>query len=478
MRISIKIALAITLLAAGVLAILGLDGLRRETRLIEAELQRDARVVGESLAASLRGSPPSAPRLAELNEALSVLGRTEPGVRVEFLDERQLSELASVGKLAEANRARLATGEPVETRGRGRVSCLVPLIWQGRLAGAVRVTESLEVRDRFVARALRSTVGTIVLIVLLSGALALLLGRVLVGARVDQLVLTTRRVAAGDLTARLPGGGRDELSTLMAEVNGMIEQLEAARDGELEEAERRLEAELQLRHAQRLAIIGQLAAGIAHELGTPLTVIVGRASLIRERPDEASARDAALVVEQAQRVAATVRQLLDFARREQPVRRPCDATELAQRVLHLFAPEAGARNLDLRLVRPLRPRWVQADPVQMEQVISNLVRNAIQASPDGTAIEVEVRAAEGGAERVAIAVVDHGPGVAPDLQSTMFDPFVTTKPAGTGTGLGLSVVQGIVRDHGGSVVHAPTPGGGATLTVELPAVPAGDRGGA
>jgi two-component system NtrC family sensor kinase len=244
-----------------------------------------------------------------------------------------------------------------------------------------------------------------------------------------------------------------------------------------EQEERRAAVE-QVRHGERLATVGKLAAGIAHELGTPLSIVAGHAQMIvaREVEGDRAIESAKSIDREATRMAKIVRQLLDFSRRKGPEAMDCDLSDIAKRCAKLFAPVAEKARVALSVVGAEDRSLVRGDAESIQQVVTNLVANAIDAMPAGGALKiqlcrvVEARAA-GGTSKVSLVrldVVDTGTGMPPEVVAHAFDPFFTTKPSGSGTGLGLSVVDGIVRDHGGWITLASHPGAGTTISVFLP----------
>jgi two-component system NtrC family sensor kinase len=232
----------------------------------------------------------------------------------------------------------------------------------------------------------------------------------------------------------------------------------------------------QLRHRDRLALAGQIAAGIAHELGTPLNVVSGRAQLILEKDAtrEEIERHVHSIREQAERVTATIRQLLDFVRRRGPDLGPTDLNELCRQVVELIQPFATKRQVRLEFTPADQACVVPVDYNQIQQAVSNLIMNAIQAMAEGGQVRVRVRNVVTHSEKdaqVAIEVEDTGTGIAPENVKRIFEPFFTTQKAGEGTGLGLSITEGIVRDHGGRIDVESDLGKGSRFTFYLPASP-------
>lgn len=244
------------------------------------------------------------------------------------------------------------------------------------------------------------------------------------------------------------------------------------------EQEERLRVQAQLRHAERLSTVGRLAAGVAHELGTPLNVAGSYAQLIETSTAEgAAATDGARIIrEQTESMTRIVRQLVDFARASKPQRAPQDVVDVVSAALSMLKPLAQKKKASLDFT-PGEPHVLPVDATQLQQVVTNLVVNALQAmSAKGHVAVAVTRGAStpppdvGGGARdcVLVTVKDDGPGIAPEVLPHVFEPFVTTKPVGEGTGLGLAVAWGIVKEHGGWLTAENAPEGGARFTVALP----------
>lgn len=233
----------------------------------------------------------------------------------------------------------------------------------------------------------------------------------------------------------------------------------------------------QLRQAERLSTVGRLASGIAHEIGTPLNVISGRAELIASGSlsKEDVIASANIVIGQAERVSVIIRQLLDFARRGGTRAECVNLAELAEETAKILRPLAGKLGVDI-VCSGERAR-ATVNPGEIQQVITNLVTNAIYALPDGGKVEILVSSRTESDPRdphalprthAVLSVRDHGVGIAPDVLPRIFEPFFTTRDVGVGTGLGLSVAYGIVQDHGGWMSVDTRLGEGTTVTLHLP----------
>ncbi len=342
--------------------------------------------------------------------------------------------------------------------------------------GGLEIAQSLEQLDNYISDSLRNQILGAVGAVGVAAVLALGLGVVFIGRPISRLAAKARRVGTGDLAGPLHLAQRDELGELANEINLMCERL-------AEERGAREAATAQLRHADRLTTVGKLASGIAHELGTPLNVVKGRARLVADgEVDGQEALDSArIIAEQADRMTALIRQLLDFARPRPLQTVQLDVTNLASRVCELVA--TIGRKANVALVKPApRELLVDADDGQLTQVLTNLVVNAIQANHAGGNVTLSTDRVELPAPPyvestatawTAISVSDDGSGMDDVTRERIFEPFFTTKDVGEGTGLGLSVSWGIVREHGGWIDVVSKPDTGATFTVYLPTAKGG-----
>lgn len=235
----------------------------------------------------------------------------------------------------------------------------------------------------------------------------------------------------------------------------------------------------ELRRADRLAMVGKLAAGIAHELGTPLSIVGGRARQIAAgtlTSDQVSPT-AKTIAEQADRMAAIIRQLLDFARRREPRLGRFDIRTLVRQAVGLLEPVASKKGVKLAAPGLEEAQVVEFDGSQMMQVMINVISNALHATPVGGSVTLSLTQASSAPEEtglearnyVGVVVKDTGSGIADEQRKRIFEPFFTTKDTGEGTGLGLSVAQGIVRDHRGWISVESELGKGSQFYIYLPA---------
>jgi signal transduction histidine kinase len=230
-------------------------------------------------------------------------------------------------------------------------------------------------------------------------------------------------------------------------------------------------AENRLVQAAKLAAVGEMAAGIAHELNNPLTSVTGFAELVMDDlPAESPSRpDLDLVIREARRARDVVRRLLDFARQSESARANASLNKVVEDVVALTHHLIHTNGVELTLELQEDLPWVFMDENQMKQVLLNLVHNALQAMPGGGQMAVRTAASQKvGRDGVIVSVRDNGVGIEPEDQARIFEPFFTTKADRGGTGLGLSVTYGIVSDHGGEIELISQPGMGSTFTVWLP----------
>ncbi len=366
-----------------------------------------------------------------------------------------------------------------DATGQRRLHTYRPIDVQAGRHGGLELTGSLAPLDAHARECVYATLLSIGSMALLGILVAWGAGVRWVVRPLRQLIDKTQRIGAGDLSGPLQLRGRDELDQLAQAMNEMCEQLVRQRERIRSETEQRLAAVEQLRHTDRLQTVGRLAAGIAHELGTPLNVVSGRAALIaggRLSPDEVD-QSALAIKHEADRMAGLIRQLLDFARRPAPQRIGVDLRDVVRQTCLFLEPLADKGRVRLQIETGTEPIWAQVDIRQVQQVLTNIVMNAVQAMPAGGEVSLrleETRAVPPGAEDrtereyAAVAVADRGCGIREEDLPRIFEPFFTTKQAGQGTGLGLSIAEGIVQEHGGWMAVSSRVGEGSCFTIYLP----------
>ncbi|MEO7328889.1 MAG: ATP-binding protein [Minicystis sp.] len=475
MRLVAKLTAALFLAIGAVFALHGYFSVQRERAIVDAYRQRGDHLVLEVLSTAVRESWRRAGSAAALQQIAAADTRPDGlALRWVWLD------LPSGDPQGPTVPIDPAGSEIVRVeQGAARAFFYAPVdVGEGR-AGALELAESIDDEEHFLQTSGRNAVLTALGLVAGGSALALALGAFFVGRPVRRIVDKMQRIGEGDLDAPLTLRGQDELTTVADAINRMCARLAEARVSLTAETEARIRALSQLRHADRLTTVGTLASGIAHELGTPLNVVGGRAKrILRGAPAEEVGQSAKIIVEQVDRMTAIIRQLLDFARRRGAQKTRADLATLARGVTSLLSPLAVKRSVTIRLEEPLLEARAEVDAGQIQQALTNLMMNGIQAMREGGELTVRLARARvtppaeiGGpeADYVALTVRDQGAGISVDHLSHVFEPFFTTKEVGEGTGLGLSVTWGIAREHEGWIDVQSDPGQGATFTLYLPA---------
>jgi signal transduction histidine kinase len=369
-------------------------------------------------------------------------------------------------------------GQAIAEAGSGRIRIDLPVVVGGVERGHLALSQSRDSLRGYAHRRIRQLTLLELGLLLATVVLSYGVGTRVFGARLERLVDQARRIGSGDLESRVDVPGGDEISLLGRQMNAMSEQLLQGRLA-VEQAEaERLEALAQLRHADRLASIGRLSSVVAHELGTPLNVVLARAKLIAERPGDANevVRNAEIVHAQAQRMTDAIRTTLGLARRGAVV--ACvDVCEVAREGLRLLEPLARRKDVRLSLLAEGPSAPVRAHRGEIQQVVTNLVSNALDAVQRAGKIEIEIATvpAPAGRHRAGpfqrLCVRDDGRGIRPPDVPRLFEAFYTTR-GDAGTGLGLWIVEGIVRDHGGWIDVESRVGQGTSFQVYLPAADA------
>lgn len=338
------------------------------------------------------------------------------------------------------------------------------------------------------------------LIAAVSVATAVLLGRQVYRPLRD-LEAAAKKISGGDLDHAVPVRHDDELGRVAAAFNHMGQALKASAAAERdlvqtletkvqERTQALLVKEAEAAQGQKLASVGLLASGIAHELNNPLTGVLTFTSLLRKKMPDGSpdAEDLDLVIRETKRCASIIRRLLDFAREKTPVKAFFDLNQVITETVRFVDRPATLQNITitLALAPALPPVWGDANLIK--QVVLNVLVNAQQAISAEGCIRVESRLSlvrpagkpeAAPVDCVEIVITDSGCGIPPAHLQRIFDPFFTSKEVGKGTGLGLSVSYGIVKSHGGDIAVDSTEGVGTTFRIVLPlASPFGDEAGA
>jgi two-component system NtrC family sensor kinase len=368
-----------------------------------------------------------------------------------------------------------------------------PVMRGGKPVGAVLARADLGAVIRLQQRALQAIVGFALLSIVALVVLVDLLAWPLVYKPIQQLRETIARVTAGDFSARAPVWRYDELGDMAVGLNEMLarlehfnEELQARVDEATVELQQRNEQLVesyhrlfglreQLASAEQLASVGQTAANVAHQVGTPLNLISGYVQMLKEDLGANSPHAArlAIIEEQIGKVTTTVRSLLDRSR-QTGRRSRVAAGALVGRIAEVMRPNLEAANIRLEVEAPGADIPILVDATNLELALLNLMTNAVDAMPTGGTLRVIVR--ETPQHRVRVEISDTGHGISDELMTRIFDPWVSTKKPGRGTGLGLAIARDVIAAHGGTITVASTVGQGTSFTIDLPSDAARDAG--
>lgn len=378
-------------------------------------------------------------------------------------DNKRIAEMAEEGAKQE---------EYGRVGGREAYSYFLPLTdYGGRINGLLQLSRKKEdFQEQIADLRMQSS------IILIGGAIVMILlvffgHRRALGFHLERLGRSMHRVEQGERTHRLHMRGPKEITDLAAAFNTMLDSMDKAQKALEEQQQKQARLESELRKAEKMAAVGRLAAGVAHELGTPLSIVSGQAQRACRLPDLPDMASRALdhIRDQVKRMESIVRQLLDFSRGNSACRREIDPASLANKAVQSMSPLADQNQVVLEQAGRTRSFLISADPLRVEQMLGNLLQNALQAVPPRSGrVRLEWECTP---TQCIFRIQDNGPGIPQDMKTKICDPFFTTKPSGEGTGLGLAVVHGIVEEHNGCLHIGNSELGGAEFKVILPRRP-------
>jgi signal transduction histidine kinase len=294
-----------------------------------------------------------------------------------------------------------------------------------------------------------------------------------------RLIEAIDAVSKGDLSRALLPEKDDEIGSLAARFNAMTNYLREAREEEGRANSARLQLETRLRHSEKLATMGQMAAEIAHEVGTPLNVIGGRARSLARRSQEPGEvlKNAEIIGAQVERITKIIRQVLDFSRKSRPTLTQVNLRRVVSESLEFVDEMLRRQRIEVVVTAPADLPSIPGDQGEIQQVCLNLVTNAVHAMPSGGRLTIDLAKVDRRKEGLALSapvsylmmeVGDTGSGIPAADRERIFEAFFTTKDTGEGTGLGLAVAKGIVKDHDGWIEVDDHPQRGAVFRVFLP----------
>lgn len=488
MKLGARTALVATLLMAAVLvaAVGAVLLVLRADHL--ADMDREARALAHAIATGMEPLP--AARAGEVLKSRVAVLTTKGGFRLEAVAwSAQRPNNSWAGLVEEATKLDAPVGRLFELKGMPPFYAMaIPLhdAAPGEPRRQIVAFLGLVREGDFLSQELLAStrrLAPLLLLFIIAFALAVYVMLVRrVASPLRGLVDAIDGVAKGDLSRAVLPEREDEIGSLAARFNAMMSYLREAREKEARATAARVATEAHLRHAERLATIGQMAAEIAHEVGTPLNVIGGRARSLARRASEPGEveKNAEIISAQVDRITRIISQVLDYSRKSRHTTGEVDVEKAVRETLEFVEENLKQHQIEvvLRCEPELRP--IPGDADEIQQVCLNLIMNAIQAMPTGgklsIALEYVIRRKEGldlapPSPYLMMELGDTGPGVPPADRARIFEAFFTTKRKGEGSGLGLLVSHGIVKDHDGFIEVGDQPDGGAVFRVYLPLAP-------
>jgi len=475
MKVGTRLALGLLACLTPVVSVYTYDRIRTSAQIFEDDLKRETRATELALNAAFRNDIRRG-EWSDLKDELQSIA--EQGMAVAVLDKSGKLWYALPGFPIVPPRPKQYLGQ-IQSKGSSEFMqtangrywfCRIAPLGRDHALGYLLVAQDWTEVQEDLNRRIASSIGAGGIVVVLTAILIPLVARKYVSLPLAELSRRVSSFSSGDEPERELAG--DEVTLITEEFRRLDRELTVARRRLLDESERKLELERRLRHSDKLATIGTLASGLAHEIGNPMGVIRGRAEhLLRSNPDSRKLNQGLeIIITQIDRISRIVRMLLDFGRRREPVRVTTDVRAIVQRTLHLLETEAERRNVSLLSELGPEPLLVDCDADQLQQVFVNLGMNALDAMADhGGRLRVAAgRYTSETGDEVRLCFDDDGPGVDEQFKERVFDPFFTTKDPGKGTGMGLAVSQSIVRDHEGEITLEPLPHG-ARFVVTLAA---------
>jgi two-component system NtrC family sensor kinase len=484
MKLALRLAAAIMIALTCLLIVHTYVIVQREIGLFSNDMDRHAYLVGRTLA----GVVPDMWQVGGTDRVRQVItdanGQEDPlTARWVLIDSAAPSESRPL--LHPRDLTALVRGQEVLQHvhlsdDQPRIVAYFPLSLPGQRLSAIEISEPLAPMYWYTLNTLVRSLVLLLAVIVISGLTVWILGVRIVGRPVKEMVRLAENVGYGHFDRHINlATTHDEFADLGAGLNNMVDHLRESRERLSEQTQKQIETLEQLHHAERLTTAGKLASGLAHELGTPLNVVSGRAKLIASLTLDSSQvkESASIISDQADRMAGLIRQLLDFVRHPETLRQKVEPSQLMKHVLILLEPIAKQAKVTLDVRCDADNITVRADSGQLQQVASNLVMNAISAMPNGGKVEITITTERsqppadlGGEEATyaCLAVTDNGVGIPEENLKRIFMPFFTTMDVGKGTGLGLSIAHGIIRDHDGWIDVKSTIGEGSTFYIYLP----------
>lgn len=480
MSINTKLVLLLTLTVGAVMLVASFMNLQQREAALETALRDELQAHAVTLQIALEENY----RNGQISEARRVIDRLRENSKVYgvvLFDEK--GEILSLSHSARTSaefrqppelKTVLETGNQVEfirsIEGGKLLSLILPLKIAAGKQGALEIVKPLALIEEDIKTARVNWLSTTLLLLATIFLVVYVVLRQNLSRPILALLYGAKIIGKGDLSHRVEiKTTGDELAKLASEFNRMADNLAEQRRAAQLEAENRLNLEKQLRHSERLASVGRLAAGVAHELGAPLNVIDARAEQLLENEDaprEKQTKNLQIIKTQAARITHLVRQLLNLAR---PYNLRFEQIGISGLIKNALENFGETEKVKINFAAP-ENLTVSGDADYLTQVFTNILQNAFYAMRNEGVLNVKIdQTARDDKNFVSIEISDTGEGIAPENLEKIFDPFYTTKDIGKGTGLGLAVSRRIIEEHGGFIEAANNANGGASFTVYLPA---------
>lgn len=514
LKLHTKTTLLVSAITIAVLGAMMFVITKRMAELVRAEQRELAELQAHSLAEHVSTSPEPldaealqrSSQLLHGSRSLIVSARLWELTNNQFVARLRSSDSLPEETMAEATRVALlskkAAVASAEIAGKDDAvyyRAFAPYYKKGHVAGAVEIVERLDDIPDLVKLYLQSaTLVALVALALLTAATYMLF-RLMIYRPMKSLLYAMARAKAGSLKVQLQMKSRDEFGRLALGFNRMIDRIREMTEEREKQKEvlsqrvREATAELQQRNEQlaeanlqlwdvtgrlgemeRLAAAGQTAAQFAHEVGTPLNLISCHVELLRaEMPASAESAEARteIIADQIERIERIVRQMLDRTQLEKAELAPVDLNLLLRRVADATEPKLNSRGVRLRLSLVETLPLIAGEPDHLQQIFINLINNALDAMPGGGDLSISVRL-ESADKQLMVEIADNGCGMSEEVRARIFDPLYTTKERGMGAGLGLVIVNQLMREHDGQIEVESAPGAGTKFRLRFPAIAA------
>lgn len=480
MRIATRIFLYLFTLIAIASAVLGYVSIQDEREHLLSGIRSESRLMARSLAAVLRFYHPGDPSV-DLDKLLEDISPRQwnPPPMLRFYDQAgapkgtacaYCNPLPLPNKKIDLHALGEDGREEFLERGVEQFfSIIVPVKGPGdSKQGALEVVLPLQQVNQTLAGTTRRFLLFAVVLVAGLGFLIILIVKWNITQPILKLIDAARQLGAGDLSSRVEPSGVADLDRLANELNRMAEQLEEQNDKRDRFYQEKLQLEKGLRHAEKLASIGQLSSGLAHEIGTPLNVISGRAEqLLAKISENDSSRKALMtIVQQSGHIATLIERLLAFSRKEEKSFSKVSLGHIVNEAYSLCLLRAKRERSEMVLELDVVDDAICGDADALQHMFVNLLLNSFQAI-EGSGL-IKINTSRDTQNNLKIVYVDNGPGIPVEKHERVFDPFYTTKQVGEGTGLGLFIVASIVEEHGGHIRIEDTVDKGVRFVITLP----------